>query len=182
MYVPQPLCIHRTHPQRLIGDEWPWGPRPAYCRITSAPARKHSRPRSGSTCRGNIHLYGTICISTLSASTPRLVHSHLPRAMFDIDFHARPPPRPPRLRSLSPLTSQKGHRSSTSTSATVALASKASAASATRPPIKYSSALQPLPEVNPLPTTPSTLPSGYLFFPAFIYIYPDRRRLSQTRN
>src|SRR5260221_7959737 len=51
----------------------------AYCRITSAPARKHSRPRSGSACGGNIDLYGTICISTSSASTPRLVHSHLPR-------------------------------------------------------------------------------------------------------
>src|SRR5712691_2730005 len=32
------------------------------------------------------------------------------------------------------------------------------------PSTKFSSALQPLLEVNPLPTTPSTLPSGYLFF------------------
>src|SRR5712691_8236171 len=52
-----------------------------------------------------------------------------PRAMFDIDFNAPPPPRPPCLRSPSPLTSQKGHRSSTPTSVTVTLASKASTAS-----------------------------------------------------
>ena len=38
------------------------------------------------------------------------------------------------------------------------------------PSIKYSSALQPRPKVNPLPTTPSTHLSGYLFFRR-TYIY-----------
>ena len=47
-----------------------------------------------------------------------------PRAMFDIDFNAPPPPRPPRRHSPSPLTSQKSPAS-----VTVKLASKASTAS-----------------------------------------------------
>jgi hypothetical protein len=50
-----------------------------------------------------------------------------PRAMFDIDFNAPPPPRPPRLRSPSPLNTKKGAGGSTTpASVTVKLASKAS--------------------------------------------------------
>jgi hypothetical protein len=50
-----------------------------------------------------------------------------PRAMFDIDFNAPPPPRPPRLRSPSPLNTKKGAAGSTTpASVTVRLASKVS--------------------------------------------------------
>ena len=53
-----------------------------------------------------------------------------PRAMFDIDFNAPPPPRPPRLRSPSPLTAKRGPvESTTSTSVTLRLASKTSVTS-----------------------------------------------------
>ena len=52
-----------------------------------------------------------------------------PRAMFDIDFNAPPPPRPPRLRSPSPLTSQKAPGGATPPSVTVRLAAKPSTAS-----------------------------------------------------
>jgi hypothetical protein len=52
-----------------------------------------------------------------------------PRAIFDIDFNAPPPPRPPRLRTPSPLTSQKPSGGATAASVTVTLASKPSAAS-----------------------------------------------------
>jgi hypothetical protein len=50
-----------------------------------------------------------------------------PRAMFDIDFNAPPPPRPPRLRSPSPLDTIKSPGGSTTpASVTVKLASRAS--------------------------------------------------------
>ncbi|KAI9508651.1 hypothetical protein F5148DRAFT_864618 [Russula earlei] len=52
-----------------------------------------------------------------------------PRAMFDMDFNAPPPPRPPRLRSPSPLVSLKNPGDSTPTSVTVRLASRSSIAS-----------------------------------------------------
>lgn len=52
-----------------------------------------------------------------------------PRAMFDIDFNAPPPPRPPRRHSPSPLTSQKAPGVAAPASVTVKLASKASTAS-----------------------------------------------------
>jgi hypothetical protein len=52
-----------------------------------------------------------------------------PRAMFDIDFTAPPPPRPPRRHSPSPLTSQKAPGVEAPASVTVRLASKASTAS-----------------------------------------------------
>lgn len=52
-----------------------------------------------------------------------------PRAMFDMDFNAPPPPRPPRLRSPSPLTSQKAPGGGTPPSITVRLAAKPSTAS-----------------------------------------------------
>jgi hypothetical protein len=65
-----------------------------------------------------------------------------PRAMFDIDFNAPPPPRPPRLRSPSPLDTKKvAGGSTTPASVTVKLASRASLPSihqihiATTPPI-----------------------------------------------
>jgi len=143
------------------------GPRPAaigtlaYCRITWAPTRKDSRPRSGSACRGNIH--SMVPSAYLHYQPPLQGWSTptSPRAMHDIDFHARPPPRPPRhslptkfpgpqrppLLRLHWLQKLRLH-----------------------PSIKYSSALQPLLEVNPLPTTPSTLPSVYPFFQRS-YIY-----------
>ncbi len=123
----------------------------------------HSRPRSGSACRGNIDLYATICISRLQYR-PLLVHSHLPRGPclpsilmcrllrglpvtpFPQRSQVRGPQRPPLLR-LHWLQKLRLH-----------------------PSIKYSSALRPFPEVNPLSTTPSTLPGVYLFFqPSYIY-------------
>ena len=101
-----------------------------------------------------------------------------PRAMFDIDFNAPPPPRPPRLRSPSPLTSQKGPRSATPTSITVTLASKASAASIHQ--IQFNA--PPLASSESSSDDSEYTPEWVTFFSAFIYIFPDRRYLLQTRN
>jgi hypothetical protein len=83
--------------------------------------------------------------------------------MFDIDFNAPSPLQSPR----HSLTSHKGSRSATPTFDLHAS-------------IKYSSALQPLPdpELNPLPTTPSTFPSVYLFFLIVVACHKPKTELS----
>jgi hypothetical protein len=97
-----------------------------------------------------------------------------PRAMFDIDFNAPPPPRPPRLRSPSPLTPQKAPGDVAPTSVTVRLASKPSTASIHQIQISATPALS---------TQSSSEESDYslecvfpLLFPSY---FPDRRCLLQ---
>ena len=98
-----------------------------------------------------------------------------PRAMFDIDFNAPPPPRPPRLRTPSPLTSQKTPGGVAPASVTVRLASKPSTASIHQIQISAT---------PPLSTQSSSEESDYSperVFPfPFPSYFPDRRCLLQT--
>ncbi|KAI0306923.1 hypothetical protein B0F90DRAFT_494008 [Multifurca ochricompacta] len=128
-------------------------------------------------------------------STLKLAHSHLLRAMFDIDFSAPPPPRPPRLRSPSPLTSKKGAGESiTPTSVTVRLASKASLTSihqiqiSTTPSVSTGSSSEGSvysPEPEPVPNS-SDLGINHTregaFPPSTILVTPADRHQSFPEN
>ena len=92
-----------------------------------------------------------------------------PRAMFDMDFNAPPPPRPPRRHSPSPLMSQKAPGVEATASVTVRLASKASTAS--------------IHQIHVSATPPQSSPedsdySAEYVFPFLLLQYlPDRRCL-----
>jgi hypothetical protein len=152
---------HSTHP---IDTSLP------HAQLVGNP--EHNRPSSAATT--------TASVSTAPSSYLHYqpgVHSKAgplpppPRAMFDIDFNAPPPPRPPRRHSPSPLMSQKAPGVSAPASVTVRLASKPSAASIHQIHIS----------ATPLSTHSSSEDSDYspeYVFPFQLFQYlPDRRCL-----
>ncbi|KAF8484488.1 hypothetical protein DFH94DRAFT_234896 [Russula ochroleuca] len=111
-----------------------------------------------------------------------------PRAMFDIDFNAPPPPRPPRLRSPSPLNSQKAPGGGTPPSVTVRLAAKPSTASihqihiSATPPLSTQSSSSEesdySPDSEPGPTCPVRHAREGAFPPSTILATPAERNHS----
>ncbi|KAF8271007.1 hypothetical protein EI94DRAFT_1797594 [Lactarius quietus] len=118
-----------------------------------------------------------------------------PRAMFDIDFNAPPPPRPPRLRSPSPLTAKRSPRESTTpTSVTLRLTSKTSVTSihhklqiSSTPPSSNESSSSDSsvysPEPEPVPTSTDVAVNHTregAFPPSTILVAPPERQQSLT--
>jgi hypothetical protein len=111
-----PLDTSLPHAQLVSNPEHPEQSRASPAATTSSSSPVSAAPSS--------YLYYQPGVHSKAGPLPPP-----PRAMFDIDFNAPPPPRPPRRNSPSPLTSQKAPGVTAPASVTVRLASKASTAS-----------------------------------------------------